>query len=133
MRIALALLIAALAGCGQRPENGQTNATGLPTPGPRPPASSASSGSAGSSFDQGFRQSYRSSAISTCISGTRARAPQVPVANFQNYCTCFVDRSMAGLSVEQLTNLQPGPREQAIAEQCMRESGLVPGGGSGGK
>jgi hypothetical protein len=130
MRIALVLLAVTLAGCGQRQQNGQANATALPTPGPRPSGSPGSV--AGSSFDQGFRQSYRSAGISTCVSGARARAPQVPQSNFETYCTCFIDRSMAGLSVDQLTSLQPGPREQAIAEQCARESGLAPGG-SGGK
>ncbi len=143
MRIAIALaaiLSATLAGCGQRPDTGQdgqnragaSQRPGLPTPGPRPDGNT----SADLGSDQAFRQSYRELNLATCISSARARAAQgtgaPPGTDFRRFCTCSVDRTMAGLSVEQLTELRPSPREQAIAEQCARESGLAFDGDSGG-
>ena len=124
---AAAILAAALAGCGQRQEN-QQNA-GLPVPGPRP----AGNMSAGLSSEQAFRQGYRAVNIETCIGAARDRAAQSggqpPGTDFRPACTCYIDRVMAGLSRQQLTNLQPGPREQAIVEQCGREHGLLNDGG----
>ena len=145
MRLVLALafiLPVTLAGCGQSGGNGQNAAAqnaagGLPTPGPRPapaPVPAPSPGG-GSSFDQGFRQSYRSTAVESCIASARTSAPEgVPAGtDFRVVCTCYVDRVMADLNTEQLTQLRPGPREQAIAARCGEEHGLRPPGGGGGK
>lgn len=122
-----AILGAALAGCGPRQENVQN--TGLPTPGPRP----AGKASAGQDADLAFRQGFRSVGIETCIGAARTRAAQTggqPAGtDFRPACTCYIDRVMAGLNTEQLARLRPGPREQAIVEQCGREHGLIPGGG----
>jgi hypothetical protein len=130
MRTAVAvatILAAALAGCGQRQENVQN--TGLPTPGPRP----ANTMSADLSSEQAFRQGFRSMGIETCISAARNRAAQSggqpPGTDFRPACTCYIDRVMAGLSQRQLASLRPGPREQAIVEQCGREHGLIQDGG----
>lgn len=138
MRIVIALaatLSATLTGCGQRPDAGQNgqNAArpaaqgGLPTPGPRPESTQ--------SFDSGFRRGFRTTGIATCISSAQARAAQgggaAPGTDFGPACTCYIDRAMEGLSPEQLQRLQPGPREQAILEQCARENGLQ--ADSGGK
>ena len=124
---AAAILAAALAGCGQRQENRQH--AGLPTPGPRP----ADNISAGLSSEQAFRQGFRSMGIETCINAARTRAAQSgdqPAGtDFRPACTCYIDRVMAGLSQQQLEILQPGPREQAIVEQCGREHGLINDGG----
>ena len=124
---AAAILAAALAGCGQRQENAQN--AGLPVPGPRP----ADNVSAGLSSEQAFRQGFRSMGIETCISAARTRAAQSggqpPGTDFRPACTCYIDRVMAGLSQQQLATLRPGPREQAIVEQCGREHGLINDGG----
>jgi len=120
MRIAVAAaMLLALAACNQRGGNEQNQAGGLPTPGARPGGNS----SADLNSDQSFRQSYRSLNIGTCVNGARTQGgARVAGIDFRPYCTCFVDRSMAGLSVEQLTSLQPGAREERIAEQCAREN-----------
>lgn len=128
---AAALFALVLAGCGQRSGSDLRNelgnrGSGLPTPGARP----AGNGSTDLASDQAFRQSYRTINIGTCVSGARQQGgAAVAGVDFRPYCTCFIDRSMAGLSVEQLTRINPGPREEAIAEQCAREHGL--GGGAG--
>ncbi|HTU13541.1 MAG TPA: hypothetical protein VMG08_21810 [Allosphingosinicella sp.] len=140
MRIVLALaalLPVFVAGCGDRSGNGQNqaaqNAAGLPTPGPRP----APNPVAGSSGDQAFRQSFRDVGIATCVSSAQSRAAQgggpPPGTDFRPACTCYIDRVMAGLNADQLAQLRPGPREQAIIQQCGREHGLIPGDGGGGK
>ena len=71
--------------------------------------------------------------IETCISTARNRAAQSggqpPGTDFRPACTCYIDRVMAGLSQQQLASLRPGPREQAIVEQCAREHGLANDGG----
>jgi hypothetical protein len=146
MRIALAaaaLFALSLAACGQRSggdlRNELGNRSGLPTPGERPANDPGS--------DQAFRQSYRTINIATCVNGARQQGgAAVASVDFRPYCTCFIDRSMAGLSVDQLTSLRPGPREERIADQCAREhlgeeraaiaaeAGDEPAGnGSGGK
>ena len=128
MRITLAaaaLFALALAACGQRSGGDLRNElgkreSGLPTPGERPGNGSTDAGS-----DQAFRQSYRTINIATCVNGARTQGgAAVASVDFRPYCTCFIDRSMAGLSVDQLTSLQPGPREERIADQCAREHGL---------
>lgn len=136
--IVLAAIAAALAGCGQRPENSGANAqneAGLPTPGPRP---SGSNTGTDLSAEQSLRQSYRTININSCISAARARAVRENNApagtDYRPYCTCAVDRLMAGRTMEELTRLRPGPREQEIAEICGRENGmLIDSGASGGK
>ena len=136
--IAIAAIVTALAGCGQRQENDRANGqneAGLPTPGPRPGGSNASTDL---SADQGFRQTYRTININSCISAARARAAREnnapPGTDYRAYCTCAVDRLMAGRTMEELTALRPGPREQQIAEACGREHGmLIDTGPSGGK
>lgn len=119
MRIVLAAaLLATLAGCNRDGGNAQSNAGGLPTPPSRPPGN----GSADLASDETFRQSYRTINIETCVrSGQQrvARSGRTP-PDFRAYCTCSIDRLMAGLSVEQLTSLRPGPREERLAEQCAR-------------
>jgi hypothetical protein len=39
---------------------------------------------------------------------------------------------MAGLSVDQIVSMRPGPREQAVAERCATEMGLRTDFRSGG-
>ena len=123
---AAAILSAALAACGQRQENVQN--TGLPMPGPRPADNLTNLSS-----EQAFRQGFRSMGIETCVSAARNRAAQgggpPPGTDFRPACTCYIDRVMAGLSQQQLATLRPGPREQAIVEQCAREHGLANDGG----
>jgi hypothetical protein len=123
--VALAILIVTLAGCGQRPGQNDQNAAGLPTPGPRPGGNQV----ADQNSDRAFRQGYRDLNIATCISSAQSRAAQgdgaPPGTDFRPACTCYIDRAMAGLSVEQLSRLEPGPREQAILEQCAREHGFA--------
>ena len=124
MRIAVALasFAVALAGCGQGGGNSQNMAGGLPTPGARP----GSTGSA--SADQDFRQRYRDLNISSCVLSAQRRSARgngAPAGtDFRGFCTCAVDGTMAGLGTDQLVRMRPGPREQAIAEQCAREMGL---------
>jgi hypothetical protein len=140
MRIVIALaaiLSVALAGCGRGPNAGQNgqNAAGpaaqggLPTPGARPQSGTA----APQNFDNGFRLGFRNTGITTCVSSAEGRAAQgggaAPGTDFRPACTCYIDRAMAGLSTEQLQRLTPGPREQAILEQCARENGLQADGG----
>lgn len=124
-----AILAAALAGCGQRQETEQN--AGLPVPGPRPQPAAPQNGAL--SAEQAFRQGFRTRGIETCMSSARDRAAQgggQPAGtDFRPACTCYIDRVMAGLSTEQLASLQPGPREQAIVEQCAREHGLSQDGG----
>lgn len=137
MRITLAAallascLAATLAGCNR--DGGNAQNSGLPTPGARP----GNNSSADPNSEQAFRQSYRSINIETCISAARTRAQRERNSalgmDFRPYCTCSVDRLMANRSVEELTRLQPGPREQAIAQECGREHGmLIDGGPSSG-
>lgn len=129
MRILIALaatLSIALAGCGREQGNGQNaqNGVGLSTPGARPGGNSAELAS-----DATFREGYRRLNIQTCITSAQSRAAQGGDArnvDFRPACTCYIDRAMAGLSVEQLTRLQPGAREEAILTQCAREHGLLP-------
>jgi hypothetical protein len=135
--IALAALSIALAGCGQGPNAGQNgqNAAGpaaqggLPTPGTRPPSVTA----APQNFDSGFRLGFRNTGIAACVSSAETRAARgggaAPGTDFRPACTCYIDRAMEGLSTEQLQRLTPGPREQAILEQCARENGLRTDGG----
>ena len=127
MRRAVILLIAtvALAGCGQ--SGNRQNAmggAGLPTPGQRP----ESRASAGPDADPSFRQRYRDINISSCVSSAQARSARgdgaPPGTDFARYCTCTVDGAMDGLTTEQVMNLRPGPREQAIAQQCAQDMGL---------
>ena len=128
MRNAIALLLAtmALAGCNQRPGNLQNAAAGsaLATPGPRP----ESRASAGPDADPNFRQRYRDINIASCVRSAQARSARgdgaPPGTDFARYCTCTVDGAMEGLTTEQMMNLRPGPREQAIAQQCAQEMGL---------
>jgi len=47
-------------------------------------------------------------------------------ADFQPYCTCFVDRLIDGVETIGLESLSLGRREQAIAAQCARARGLRP-------
>jgi len=132
--VALVLLTAAITGCGKGAGNGQNVAggAGLPIPGPRPDAS-ASAG-------QNFRQRYRTINIGTCVASAEASQARgggaPPGSDIRGYCTCFIDGAMAGVSDDRLAALQPGPREQSVAEQCARDRGLAADfsrGGSGGK
>jgi hypothetical protein len=138
MRIVIAfaaILALGLAGCGQRPGRNEqvarNDSGGLPVPGPRP----VDNGTSGLSTDQAFRQSYRTTAIEGCINAAQNRAAQgggaAPGTDFRPACTCYIDRSMAGLTVQQLSDLQPGPREQDILEQCAQENGLRTDNGGG--
>jgi hypothetical protein len=126
--VAIAAILA-VAGGGQAQENAQN--AGLPVPGPRPQPIEKQSGPL--STEQAFRQGFRNNGIETCIASARNRAQQTgsqpPGTDFRPVCTCYIDRVMAGLSADQLAGLQPGPREQAIVEQCAREHGLFRGGG----
>ena len=136
MRIlfAAAFVVASLTACAPRTGSDLKNElgsrqSGLPTPPRRP---SAGAGQQPSSSDQAFRQTYRTVNIQTCINASRSQAasnPDIPPGtDFRPYCTCFIDRSMAGLSVDQLTRLNPGPREERISLECAREYGLLPAG-----
>ncbi len=138
--LAAALLAVSLTACDQRRGSDLKNElgsreSGLPTPPGRP------SGDARSdlSSDQTFRRNYRTINIQTCISSSRTQSaanPNIrPGTDFRPYCTCFIDRSMVGLSVDQLVRLNPGPREERIAQQCAREHGFAPDsvGGDGGE
>lgn len=130
MRIVLAVAasLILLAGCGSRSGNEQ-NQAGLSVPPPRPDAQATTE----QASDESFRRNYRALNIQTCINTTRAEAAQrsdVPAdADFRPACTCYIDRAMAGQSVEQLMRLRPGPREQAMIQQCVREHGLDGRGG----
>ena len=137
--VALVLLAAAIAGCSKSGGNTQTNAgaSGLPIPGPRPDASASSS-------DSNFRQRFREINIGTCVASAEAAQAQgrgaPPGSDIRGYCTCFIDGAIAGLPDNQLAALQPGRREQSVAEQCARDRGMATdfsssgsSSGSGGK
>ena len=134
MRIALAgaLFLAALAGCNQRSGNAQTNeAGGLPMPGPRPTSS------AGAGGDQYVRQAYRRANVEGCMAAARARSERERNSalgrDFRPYCECAIDRLMEGRSIQELSSLRPGPREQQAAEQCGREHGMLIDSGPGSR
>lgn len=120
--IALAIIAAGLAGCNKGAANLQNAAstTGLPVPGPRPNASASS--------DSSFRARFREVNIGTCIAGAEANTARgrgaPPGSDIRGYCTCFIDGAIAGIPDERLARLQPGPREQAIAQQCASERGM---------
>lgn len=133
MRIPIAAAaFLALAACGQRSgadlKNDLSGRSGLPTPPSRPSGDAR----ADLSSDATFRRNYRSINIQTCINSSRTQSvgnPNIPAGtDFRPYCTCFIDRSMAGLTVDQLANINPGPREERIAQQCAREQGFAPDG-----
>ena len=136
MRIPLAaaaILAIALTACGQRSGSDLRNELGSREGGlPTPPTRPSSDARAELSSDQTFRRNYRSINIQTCISSSRSQSvgnPNIPAGtDFRAYCTCFIDRSMVGLSVDQLVRLNPGPREERIAQQCAREHGFAPEG-----
>ena len=136
MRIlfAAALVVAALTACQPRTGSDLKNElaardSALPTPPRRPPTGA---GEQLSSSDQSSRQTFRTVNIQSCVDGARARAtsnPNIPPGtDFRPYCTCFIDRVMAGLSMDELNRLSAGPREDRIMQQCAREHGFLPGG-----
>ena len=124
MRIVLAAAasLILLAGCGARGGNEQ-NQAGLSVPPPR-------TGGDSKATEESLRRTYRELNIATCINSTRAEAQNTNIpasTDFRPVCTCYIDRAIAGLSVEQLARLRPGPREEAMFQQCARELGLGEG------
>lgn len=127
--VSLALLAIALSGCGRGGNAAnEANASGLPTPGPRPQANATS--------DASIRQSYRDVSIGGCVRAAQANSTRGSGApqgtDFQRYCTCAIDGMMAGLTTQQLMGYRPGAREQQIATQCARDMGLTTNFGGGG-
>lgn len=115
------------AGCEQQAGNGQTQVQA------NGPAMAAPLPENGVNTYAGAidRRNWRTANIATCSWGAQRRATQgagtnPAGANFQPYCTCFIDRIIANVETTQLESLQFGARDQAIAAQCARESGLRP-------
>ncbi|HYD12437.1 MAG TPA: hypothetical protein VEC11_06290 [Allosphingosinicella sp.] len=128
--LAAALLAITLSACGQRSGSDLRNELGGRQSGlPTPPARPSSDARADLSSDQSFRRNYRTVKIQACVNASRTQSagnPDIPSGtDFRPYCTCFVDRLMAGLSIDQLINFREGPREEGIAEQCAREHGFA--------
>lgn len=144
MRIILAatIILAGLAGCNRDGGNAQTNAGGtpaastggLPTPGPRP-STSTGGVTTGTGGDEATRQAFLRVNVESCIAAARMRSERERNSalgmDFRPYCTCAVQRLMEGRSVQELTNLQPSPRDQEAAQQCGREHGMIIDNGPG--
>lgn len=126
MRIGIAIaaiLLLVTVGCGERGGNGQQQANGLPV-------SASPQGNQAYHSDVN-RNAWRNGYISSCVWGGQARAARGTGTNprdadFWPYCTCVVDRVMAGVETARLESLRFGAREQAVAAQCAREHGLRP-------
>jgi hypothetical protein len=87
-------------------------------------------GGAATAFNRAFEdrvtRSFRRTFLDSCVRAAEARLrvrDRAPSIGFQAVCTCFSDRVIAGKSAAELMRLRPGPREQAVMEQCAREFG----------